>query len=153
MNCSVQLYTAHYCTDLHCILMNCTALHCTAMHCTALLCTALHCTALVWNIPLSYSCWKHFKGLSLDFRPNEQIKKGKFIQAKKTPEYLSHSLFSRFCTVSFVNPAFTSKLFCPSPWLPNYHLILWCPILRQKSSIKCSHLYSVQKYRNLDTII
>ena len=28
--------------------------------------------------------------------------KWKFIQAKKTPEYLSHSLFSRFCTVQSV---------------------------------------------------
>ena len=43
-------------------------------------------------------------------------------------------------------------VFCPSPSLPNYHLILWFPILSQKSSIKCGHMYSVREYRNWGTI-
>ena len=48
---------------------------------------------------ISCKCWKHFKGLSLDLGPKEHIIWMKVYWNQEIPEYLSHSLFSRFCTV------------------------------------------------------
>ena len=47
-------------------------------------------------IPISYNCWNLLIGTK-----STHIKKESLFKPKKTPEYLSHSLFSRFCTVQW----------------------------------------------------
>ena len=50
-------------------------------------------------LPRFYNYWKHFRGLSLDLGPNEQIISIKVYLGQEEPECLGHFLFSSFRTV------------------------------------------------------